>query len=132
MQKMNEKSVLLYEEKRTALWFSILFYIILVGYDIFFYFIYPSHDTTISPGFPNKFVYLIYLVMALLIPLLILNNKRNKQYLINFYIFYTFAFLIFVNDVITYWDKSELFSSGNAVEVFIVLFSLIFVNKRFF
>jgi len=129
---MNKRSILLYEEKRTTNWYSILFVIILVAYDIFFYFIYPSDETAIGTGFPNKFIYVIYLVMAMLIPVIFYNNRRNKQHLTKYYFFYVYIILSFVNDLITYWDKPGLFSSGNAVEVFLVLFSPIFVNKKYF
>nr|WP_309100400.1 HD-GYP domain-containing protein [Fredinandcohnia onubensis] len=132
MQKMNKRLVLLYEEKRTTIWYSILFVIILVAYDIFFYFIYPSDETAIATGFPNKFIYVIYLVMAMLIPVIFYNNHRNKQHLTKYYFFIAYTILSFVNDLITYWDKPGLFSSGNAVEVFLVLFSPIFVNKKYF
>jgi len=132
MQKMDKRTVFLYEEKRTAIWFSILFYIIFVSYDIFFNFIYPRYDSDFTIGFPNKFVYVIYIVMALLIPFIIFNNRKDKQHLSKYYLFITYSVLSLVNDLITYWDKPDLFSSGNAVEVFLVLFSPIFVNKKYF
>ncbi|MFS0820457.1 HD-GYP domain-containing protein [Bacillus sp. 1P02SD] len=132
MQKMNKKSVFLYEEKRTVTWFSTLFFIILIGYDIFYYFIYPRYDSVISLGFPNNFVYVMYFFILLLIPLLIFNNKKNKQNYTKYYFFFTYAILSFFNELITYWNKPEVFSSGNAVEVFLVLFSPIFINKRYF
>ncbi|MEH7237851.1 HD-GYP domain-containing protein [Bacillus sp. JJ1562] len=132
MQKMDKKSVFLYEEKRTVTWFSTLFFIILIGYDIFFYFIYPSYVPGMPSGFPSKFAYVMYTLILLLIPLLIIINRKNKQYLTKYYFFFTYTILSFINELITYWDKPELFSSGNAVEVFLVLFSPIFVNKRYF
>ncbi|WP_327078415.1 HD-GYP domain-containing protein [Bacillus sinesaloumensis] len=129
---MNKRSVFLYEEKRTVVWFSILFFIIFIGYDIFFYFIYPRYDSILSIGFPNTFVYVMYFFILLLIPLIFYNDKRSKQHCTKYYFFFTYAILSFINELITYWDKPEVFSSGNAVEVFLVLFSPIFINKRYF
>ncbi|THE08869.1 HD-GYP domain-containing protein, partial [Bacillus timonensis] len=83
-------------------------------------------------GLPNKFGYVMYVIFALLIPLIFYNNKRNKQYLTKYYFFYTYAILSFVNDLITYWNMPNEFSSGNAVELFLVLLSPIFINKKYF
>ncbi|MDR4887947.1 HD-GYP domain-containing protein [Fredinandcohnia sp. QZ13] len=132
MQKMNKKSVFLYEEKRTVTWFSTLFFIILIGYDIFFYYIYPSYVPGMPSGFPSLFSYVMYIFLLLLLPILFINNRKNKQYLTKYYFFFTYTTLSFIGELIAYWDKPELFSSGNAVEVFLVLFSPIFVNKRFY
>lgn len=132
MQKMNERSVFLYEEKRTVTWFSILFFIILIGYDIFYYFIYPRYDSIVSYGFPTEFVYVMYFFILLLIPMIFINNRNNKQHYTKYYFFFTYTILSFLNELFTYWSKPESFSSGNAVEVFFVLFSPIFVNKRYF
>lgn len=129
---MNERSVFLYEEKRTVTWFSILFFIILIGYDIFYYFIYPRYDSIVSYGFPTNFVYVMYFFILLLIPLIFFNNRNNKQHFTKYYFFFTYTILSFLNELFTYWNKPESFSSGNAVEVFFVLFSPIFVNKRYF
>lgn len=129
---MNKRSVFLYEEKRTVTWFSILFFIILIGYDIFFYYIYPMYVPGMPSGLPSRFSYVIYAFLVLLIPLSVFNNRRNKQYLTKYYFFLTYTILSFTNELIIYWDKPELFSSGNAVEVFLVLFSPIFVNKRYY
>ncbi|WP_099361122.1 HD-GYP domain-containing protein [Fredinandcohnia onubensis] len=132
MQKMNKRSVFLYEEKRTAVWFSLLFLIIMIGYDLFYYFIYPSYVTNVPFGFPNKFGYVIHIIIVLLIPLIFYNNNKDKQYLTKYYFFFTYTLLSFINDLVTYWDKPDLFSNGNAVELFLVLFSPIFVNKKYF
>src|SRR5690606_7987058 len=96
------------------------------------YFIYPMNNPNVSIGLPNKFGYVMYVIFALFIFLIFYNNKRNKQYLTKYYYFYAYVILSFVNDLITYWDEPNSFSSGNAVELFLVLFSPIFVNKKYF
>ncbi|MCC3358450.1 HD-GYP domain-containing protein [Bacillus sp. REN16] len=132
MQKMNKRSVFLYEEKRTVTWFSILFFIILFGYDIFYYFIFPRYDSIVTYGFPTDFVYVLYFFILLLIPVIFINNRKNKQHSTKYYFFFTYVILSLINELITFWNKPESLSSGNAVEVFFVLFSPIFVNKKYF
>ncbi|WP_449538834.1 HD-GYP domain-containing protein [Ferdinandcohnia sp. Marseille-Q9671] len=132
MQKMNKSSAFLYEEKRTVTWFSTLFFIILFGYDIFYYFIYPSYDSVVSYGFPTDFVYVMYFFLLLLLPLIFFNNRRDKQHYTKYYFFFTYVILSLINELFIFWNRPESLSTGNAVEVFFVLFSPIFVNKKYF
>nr|WP_078551749.1 HD-GYP domain-containing protein [Bacillus alkalicellulosilyticus] len=114
-------------EKQTAIWFILLFYFVFIFYDIFFYYILsskglPSGGLGFSP----------HIIMLLLLPITYYLLKREKPEIIKYMYFITFSVLTIVNDLLIYWESDQNFISGNAVELIIVLFSPIFVNKRFF
>ncbi|MFD1779008.1 HD-GYP domain-containing protein [Fredinandcohnia salidurans] len=133
MQKMKSKSTILSsEEKGTLKWFLGLFYLIMIVYDLFYYIIYPKFVTGTSPGLPSKFGYVVYIIMFLLIPVAIYLSKKDKLYLTKYVVVITYMVLSILNDVSFYLNSSYEYKSGNLAEMFIVLFSPIFVSKRFY
>ncbi|WP_453991664.1 HD domain-containing phosphohydrolase [Bacillus nitroreducens] len=133
MQKITKKSTILStEEKVTLKWFIALFYLIMVVYDVFFYFIYPKYFVGISPGLPSNFGYVTYLIMFLLIPVGIYLIRKDKLHHIKYLVVLTYMTLSIGNDVSYYINSAAEYKSGNIAEMIIVLFSPIFVNKRFY
>ncbi|MEH7383428.1 HD-GYP domain-containing protein [Bacillus sp. JJ1533] len=133
MQKMKIKSTILSsEEKGTLKWFLTLFYLIMVVYDVFYYFIYPKFITNTSVGLPSKFGYFVYLIMIALIPVAIYLSKKDKHFLVKYLVVLTYLVLSICNDVSYYINSSLEYKSGNIAEMFVILFSPIFVSKRFF
>lgn len=121
------------EEKQNVKWFLSLFYIILVSYDVFYYYIYPKYVLDGKHlGFPSVFSYWFYLIIISLFPLALYLNKRKKSYLVKYIYFISYIVLTILNDIYIYLKYSQYNASGNAVEVFFILFSPIFVNSRFF
>ncbi|MFX3624454.1 MAG: HD-GYP domain-containing protein [Ectobacillus sp.] len=118
------------EEKRNVKWFLLLFYIISISYDIFYYCIYAKYIANV--GLPDIFNYWIYVVMIGLLPLAYYLNKKGYQNWVKYVYFITYIVLMIINDIYVYWGQSKEYGSGNVVELFLVLFSPIFVNSRFF
>lgn len=131
MQRKVIDSSLRNEEQKTVTWFITLFYIISIGYDLVYYFIIPKYILQKPVGFPNFFYYVIYFVMVGLIPFLFYLNKIKKEFLIKYVFSLSYLLLTVVNDFITNYGNAH-FKSGNILELFIVLFSPIFVNSRFY
>lgn len=132
MQTKVKNSSLNHEEIRAIGWFLALFYGISIVYDFFYYFVYAKYVLNVSPGLPGAFGYWYYLGMLLLIPLGIYLKKINRTSSIKFVFIICFVILSIINDGVTYWGNSLNYASGNVVEVFLILFSPIFVNSRFF
>ena len=133
MQKMKTKSTILStEEKGTLKWFLGLFYLIMIVYDLFYYFFYPMFIKESTPGLPSKFGYVVYLIMFLLIPIAIYLSKKDKHYIVKYLVVITYMILSICNDISFYMSSSDEYRSGNIAEMIIVLFSPLFVNKRFY
>ncbi|MFV8829602.1 HD domain-containing phosphohydrolase [Alkalihalobacterium sp. APHAB7] len=116
------------EEQQTIKWFLLLFYIILFSYDIIYYFFMRA-----EPGLPSEGLgYWFHIIMIGLLPIAIYQLKKNKPETIKYVYFFTFSILTIFNDIIIYWDNPNSYSSGNIVELMIILFSPIFVNKLYF
>lgn len=130
---MNNTSLLL-EEKRSAILFLWLFYIIFFMYDIFYYNLFPAFpwlaaDTGNAIWY--DFMYVKYTIIIALIPVSIYLIKMNKVELVKYILFYGYISVNLVSDILYYKDSLISYSSGNLVEVVIILFSPIFVNKCF-
>ncbi|CRK81942.1 HD-GYP domain-containing protein [Neobacillus massiliamazoniensis] len=118
------------EEGRTVKWFLVLFYIIYIGFDFSYTFI-SKYIPTLKDDTPDILRTWIYLVMFALIPLAWYLYKKQKTYQIKYIYFTCYTFLTFLNDIITYIGKPEMYKSGNIVEVLWLLLSPIFVNTSF-
>lgn len=121
-----------HEEQRTIKWFLLVFYIIFLSYDFFYYFFAPVYITHRRVGLPSHFWYINYLILIILIPVIYYLSKANKQSQIKYVFFITYVITAFIVDVLSYYKGSQPYTSGNLVEVFLILSLPIFLNKRFF
>ena len=121
-----------HEEQRTVKWFLIFFYIIVIGYDFFYYFFLPIFVTDKKSGVPSNFWYINYVVLLILIPVMYYLSKVNKQSWIKYVFIISYLSTAFIVDIITYWDRGKDYSSGNVVEVFLMLSLPLFLDKRYF
>ncbi|NHC18335.1 HD-GYP domain-containing protein [Bacillus sp. MM2020_4] len=121
-----------HEERQTVKWFLLFFYIILIGYDFLYYYFLPVFIRHKAGGLPSNFWYITYFVLAILIPVIFYLNKVNKQFWIKYLVFISYLLSSFIVDVITYYGRGEDYSSGNVVEVFLILSLPLFLNTRYF
>lgn len=132
MYKKITDTTLINEEKRTIKWFLTLFYIISISYDLFYYYIFPKYIFHTDIGLTNKLGYWIYLLMFSLIPLAWYLFKTGRQSKIKYVYFICYSIIIIADDLLTYLGSSLNYESGNAVEVFFILFSPIFINRHYY
>lgn len=121
-----------HEEQRTVKWFLTFFYIIYVGYDFFYYFLFPTYMTHKKVGFPSDFWYINYIVLAVLIPVVYYLNKVNKQFRIKYVFFISWIATAFIVDIISYYGRGDSYASGNMVEVYLILTLPLFLNSIYF
>jgi len=120
-----------HEEQRALKWFLIMFYLLSVLYDLFFYFFYKSYVYKLEPGLPG-FGYIYYLLLFALIPVVFLLIKKGKLGSIKYVFIVAYLVLSTMNDAVYYVGTDREYQTGNVVEIFIVLFTPLFVNTRFF
>ncbi|MRH44534.1 HD domain-containing protein [Aquibacillus halophilus] len=133
MQKRLRTSTLLNEEKRTTIWFLWLFYSVYLIYDIFYKYILPETPWLSDPGpVNNSLDYIMYIVILALLPISFYLIKNKNPWLIKYIYFISFTLINILNEIWFYLGNEVPYSNGNIVEIVIVLFSPIFVSKRFF
>ncbi|WP_145523796.1 HD-GYP domain-containing protein [Virgibacillus sp. SK37] len=126
---------LLQEEKRATLLFMWLFYIVFFLYDIFYYKFFPLFPWLSKSSPETAWYYLTYLkdiVIISLIPIFIYLFKKGKPQKIKYIIVIAYLITNLVTDIYYYFGNPNTYSSGNLVELVIILFSPVFISKRFF
>ncbi|WP_078551748.1 HD-GYP domain-containing protein [Bacillus alkalicellulosilyticus] len=122
------KNHLINKEQRIIIWYLLMFYIFYIGYDLFFYYIWLG-----APGsLPNGLGVFIYILLLALLPLPYYLLKKKQPHAIKYIYFIAFTVLTLINDISYYWGTDMVFQSGNIVELMIILFSPIFVNRLYF
>ncbi|MEH6889650.1 ATP-binding protein [Bacillus sp. JJ864] len=131
---MNKAHILIQEEVKVLKLFLSLFYIIFFLNDILYYYFYPKVQTGDSSiGFPEGSLgFWMYAFMFLLLLISIYFTKKKHIYLVKYVIFIGYIFIDLINNILIYYGTIIPFESDNAVELFVLLFSPIFVNKRYF
>ncbi|MCC3358448.1 ATP-binding protein [Bacillus sp. REN16] len=130
MTYQNHSSLLVHEEKKALRLYLLLFYSVLVMYDFVYYYLYPMVIHA-KLGFPTVLVFWVYIFMIILLPTSYYLKKINKLFAIKYMYVLTYFVITTFDDVITFAER-ESYISGNAAEVVLLLFSPIFINKRFF
>ncbi|MCM3639316.1 HD-GYP domain-containing protein [Sporosarcina luteola] len=131
---MNKTSIL-QEEKRATILFMWLFYIVFFLYEIIYYKVFPLFPWT-ATVIPDTVWYSLnfikHLIIICLIPVTIYLFKKGMPEKVKYIVVIAYLVTNIVTDIYYYFGKAEFYSSGNLVELVIILFSPIFINKRFF
>ncbi|MEH7743642.1 HD-GYP domain-containing protein, partial [Neobacillus drentensis] len=73
-----------------------------------------------------------YVVLLILIPIMYYLSKMNKQSMIKFVFITCYLVTAFTVDIFTYFGRGDEYSSGNVVEIFLMLTLPLFLSKRYF
>ncbi|MED1673668.1 HD-GYP domain-containing protein [Pallidibacillus thermolactis] len=126
---------LLQEEKRSTIIFLLLFYIVYFAYDIMYYNYFPllpwSSFGTVDNQIWHVLNLLKYIYFIILIPIFIYYIKKEKPEKIKYVLIASYVLLNILTEFFYYVGTPKIYNSGNLVELVIILFSPIFVNKRF-
>lgn len=131
--KDNTREILLISEESKAIKLFIwLFYFIYIGYDFFYYFIYPPYMNK-ETGLPEGglgFWHYILIFVPLALAFYFLNKK--DPYPIKYIFLGVYVLVEFVNYYMIYYGEDLAFRGGHVIELLFILFSPIFVNKTYF
>ncbi|MEW8971658.1 MAG: histidine kinase dimerization/phospho-acceptor domain-containing protein, partial [Mesobacillus sp.] len=132
MNPLKKNSVLVYEEVKAVKFFLWTFYIILFPYDFIYYFLvrYLNNETMGLPSGGLGFFF--HILLFLLIPAGIFLVRRGEPEKVKYLYFLAFVLIDLINNLMIYWGTDQEFKSGHVLEIYFILFSPIFVNKRFF
>lgn len=129
-----KKTSLLQEEKHSTVLFLWLFYVVFFVYEIFYYNLLPAFpwiDGNAKSSVWHDLMFFKYGVMIALIPFSIYLIKKGKTEFVKYILFLGYSLTNVVSDILYYKDSTLTYTSGNMVELVIILFSPIFVSKKF-
>lgn len=132
MEQLKRNTALIYEEIKAVKFFLWTFYIILFAYDLAYYFVIPyySNGTT---GFPEGGMgFWMHFFLLLLLPLAVYLSKKGQPEKIKYLYMIFFITMDIINNAMIFWGNDKEFTGGHILEIYFILFSPIFVNKRFF
>jgi signal transduction histidine kinase len=133
MKESNMDYKLSYEETKATKFFIWLFYIFYTAFDVIYYYIFPIINGNKDFGEHSEglgFGY--YLLIFGLIPVVVFFMKKGNPYIIKYIYIYSFLVIDIVDILLIHLGTDRQYTSGNIVEVVFILFSPIFVNKRYF
>jgi signal transduction histidine kinase len=74
----------------------------------------------------------LYILVLGLLPISIYFIKKGNPYIVKYLFIFGYIFINFIDCLLMYYGTSRRFATGNIVEVLFILFSPIFVNKKYF
>ncbi|NRD78034.1 hypothetical protein HPT25_11620 [Bacillus sp. BRMEA1] len=124
---------LIFEEKKAIKLFLWLFYILYLIFEGFWYSIFQKLTTSgVTKGSSVGLGFWVYILISTFIPISIYFIKKNNPYIIKYIILFSYILIDIVDNIIRYYGTTKPFASGEVVEVLIVFFTPVFVNKRYF
>ncbi|MEK4863100.1 ATP-binding protein [Bacillus sp. FSL E2-8895] len=131
---MNKYKSLIYEERKALKVFILLFYIIFFLYDAIYYFVYPAmniNGTTV--GWPEGSLGIgVYIFVIALFPISMYLQKRGYVYSIKYLFLFGYMFINLINNLMIYLRTDRAFEHGSMVEMLLILFAPVFVNRKYF
>jgi len=131
MEDSTNRPKLIYEEKKAITLFLWLFNSVFFIFDIFYYYILPSRKRTIEIHRDGLGIW-IYLLMIGLLLVAIYLLKKGKPFIVKYIYITSYLCIDIADNMFRYLGTTKDFAAGNIVEVVIILFSPIFVNKKYF
>ncbi|PEQ43134.1 two-component sensor histidine kinase [Bacillus cereus] len=131
---MNKYRSLIYEEREALKVFILLFYIIFFSYDIIYYFVYPAMNINEARiGWPEGGMGIgVYILVISLFPISIYLQKQGYVYFVKYLFLIGYMLIDLINNLMIYLHSDRVFENGNMVEIFLILFAPIFVNRKYF
>ncbi|MFK4314814.1 MULTISPECIES: ATP-binding protein [unclassified Bacillus (in: firmicutes)] len=131
---MNKYKSLIYEEREALKLFILLFYIILFLYGVIYYFIYPAMNINEARvGWPEGGMGIgVYILVISLFPISIYLQKQGYVYFVKYLFLIGYMLIDLINNLMIYLHSDRVFENGNMVEIFLILFAPIFVNRKYF
>ncbi|WP_273852362.1 ATP-binding protein [Guptibacillus spartinae] len=125
------------EEKRANTLFISLFFITVILYDVYRFILSPlidPHTDMILLNDTSSMVHLIliYLLEISLIPISRWYSNKQLPYVTKYLFFIVFMVSSLMTEIFRYVGTSDVYASGSPVELFFILFSPLFVNKKFY
>jgi signal transduction histidine kinase len=125
---------LIFEERKAIILFLWLFNLMFYSFDIFYIYLRPKiikQGTPFDTDEVGLGVWLYILVIGML-PVAIYFIKKGNPYIVKYIYIIVYLCIDIIDILMQYLGTNTPYAAGNIVEVLFVLFSPIFVNKKYF
>lgn len=130
-QKMTS-NLIINEEKQALKIYLLLFYLTYFLYNYFYHYIYQQTLLHLDPKPVSLLSGWMDIIFIGLLPISLFLVKKGKDFYIKYMYIVAYTVAAIIGDTLVYFENPSEFASGNAVEFILVLFSPIFINKRFY
>lgn len=128
----NRFNKLINEEIKSTKLFLWMFYIIFLSFDLFYYFLLPISSKQ-EVGLPDGGMgFFLYVFILGLLPIALYLIKKGNPEKVKYVYFISYILLDTTNNAMIYLGSNKEFASGNVVEIFFILFTAIFISKKYF
>ncbi|WHY78683.1 ATP-binding protein [Neobacillus sp. WH10] len=132
MEESSNSPKLIFEENKANKLFLWLFYFLFFFFDIFYNYI-------SSFKFKEEIVLItrdglgfwLYICVFSLLPISIYISKKGNPYVVKYVFVIGYLVIDVIDNFLKYYGTSKTFFSGNIVELLFILYSPIFVNKKY-
>ncbi|PEQ84741.1 two-component sensor histidine kinase [Bacillus sp. AFS006103] len=124
---------LVFEERKAIVLFLWLFNLMFYSFDIAYNYIRPMLKNQ-SPKLDTNEMGLglwLYILVIAMLPVAIYFIKKGNPYIVKYVYIIGYLCIDIVNTIMSYWGTTGVYTTGNVVEVLFILFSPIFVNKKY-
>lgn len=133
MQRGLLHNTVLIQEQRAVRLFLILYYLLQVIFDYCYYYVFPKLVNEAVAFNSGGLGYGLYAIELALLPVAIYLIRRNNPFPIKYIYLVVFLLATMINDLMTYWGQDDkIYASGNIGDVFLMIFTPIFLNRRYF
>lgn len=119
--------ILLQVEKTAVKWFLWIFYIVMtmsfVALEIL------KRAYTVDSGYSK---YIFYIIMMFFLPISIKCFKTGNIYIIKYIYLFSYIIISMMIGLLNFLNDNPVDGSANTLELVFILFSLIFINKKYF
>jgi len=132
MEESGNSPKLIFEEEKAIKLFLWLFNVIFFFWDIFYYYIMPYITRGVFDFQRDGLGIWYYIIILLVLSVSIYFVKKGNIYIVKYIYINSYLCIDLIDNVLRYLGTNKHFANGNIVEVFFILFSPIFVNKKYF
>ena len=132
MEESGNSPKLIFEEEKAIKLFLLLFNVIFFFWDIFYYYIMPYITRGVFDFQRDGLGIWYYIIILLVLSVSIYFVKKGNIYIVKYIYINSYLCIDLIDNVLRYLGTNKHFANGNIVEVFFILFSPIFVNKKYF
>jgi signal transduction histidine kinase len=132
MKDSNKSSKLIFEERKAIILFLWLFNLIFFSWDIFYYYCRPYFNRAALSDSRDGLGLWVYAILIGVLIAAIYYIKVGNIYIVKYLYIISFLIIDIIDNLVRYIGTTEHFATGNIVEVLLVIFSPIFVNKKYF
>jgi hypothetical protein len=120
------------QEQRAVKLFLILYYLLQVIFDYLYYYVFPNFTDDAISFNEGGLGYGLYGIELALLPLAIYWIRGKNPFPIKYVYLAVFLSATMINELMIYWGTADEYQSGNIGDVLLLIFTPIFLNRRFF